>query len=89
MAYCYGETGDIDRYLEILTEVHASRKKVLGAEHPDTINTFCIIVSAHIKRGDTQTATALAKELYELQKKTLGPKHPITLQTQQFLNGQI
>jgi tetratricopeptide (TPR) repeat protein len=58
------------------------RRRVLGPEHPDTLETMNLIRVLYLSRLSTSAqAEPLIKQLLEVQRRVLGPDHPDTLTT--------
>ncbi len=57
------------------------RKRVLGAEHPDTLTSasnLAATLSGQSRYGDAET---IQREVLGVEKRLLGPEHPDTLST--------
>ena len=61
------------------TQVMESRKKVLGAEHPDTLRSMRMLASTYRDQGWWDAAEELEVQVMEIRKKKLGADHPNTL----------
>ncbi|KAM7207997.1 hypothetical protein V8F06_014959, partial [Rhypophila decipiens] len=59
----------------------ALRTKVLGSEHPDTLNTMLGVANAVNQHGNYSEAEQLYRQTLALQTKVLGSEHPDTLNT--------
>ena len=55
------------------------RKKNLGPDHPDTLESASNLAEAYVKAGDLREATRLHEETLKLRLDKLGPDHPDTL----------
>jgi tetratricopeptide (TPR) repeat protein len=55
------------------------RRRVLGPEHPDTLNSMNNLASDYFSEGKYSQAEALHGETLEIKRRVLGPEHPITL----------
>ncbi|KAI0398797.1 P-loop containing nucleoside triphosphate hydrolase protein [Xylaria palmicola] len=56
-----------------------TRKRVLGPEHPDTLNSMSNLASTYWNQGRWKEAETLEVQVVETQKMVLGPEHPNTL----------
>ena len=57
------------------------QKRVLGDEHPDTLNTAGNLALSCSEQGKYAEAEALQREVLAVQKRVLGAEHPDTLRT--------
>ena len=55
------------------------RRRILGAEHPDTLMSMNNLASTYWAQGKTAEAAALQEEVLEKRKRILGAEHPHTL----------
>jgi tetratricopeptide (TPR) repeat protein len=55
------------------------RKKVLGRDHPDTMNSIAMVANAYSLGGQWYKAEKLEVQVMETSKKKLGADHPSTL----------
>ena len=60
-------------------QVIETRKKVLGAEHPDTLTSMANLASTYRNQGRWKEAEELEVQVMEVSKKILGEEHPDTL----------
>jgi hypothetical protein len=60
-------------------EVHEVMMRVLGAEHPDTLNNVNNLAGSLAKQGKHTDAERINREALEVRKRVLGAKHPDTL----------
>lgn len=74
--------------LQQMRELLPLMEKVLGEEHPDTLNTRNLQAQVLSDLGETETVLAKVKELLPLQEKVLGEEHPNTLATR-YLQAQV
>ena len=56
-----------------------ARKKVLGQEHPDTLNSMANLASTFWSQGRWKEAEELGVQVVEARKRVLGQEHPDTL----------
>lgn len=54
-------------------------KKVLGAEHPDTLTSMTNLAHTLKARGNHQSASALMKDYASISYRILGPDYPYTV----------
>jgi putative hemolysin len=55
------------------------RKKLLGAEHPDTLTSMANLASTYGNQGRWNEAEQLEVQVMDMRKKLLGAEHPDTL----------
>jgi hypothetical protein len=56
------------------------RKKLLGAEHPDTLLSMGNLAVTYSNQGKWNEAEQLEVQVLDMRKKLLGAEHPDTLQ---------
>ena len=56
-----------------------TRKRVLGAEHPDTLTSMANLASTYRNQGRWKEAEELNVQVMETRKRVLGAEHPSTL----------
>jgi hypothetical protein len=56
-----------------------SRKRLLGAEHPDTLTSMANLASTYSNQGWWKEAEGLFVQVMESRKRLLGTEHPDTL----------
>jgi Tetratricopeptide repeat len=61
------------------TQVTETSKRVLGAEHPDTLTIMSNLASIYWKQGRWKEAEELDIQVTETRKRVLGVEHPDTL----------
>ena len=54
------------------------KKKLLGAEHPDTLNSMGNLAVTYSNQGRWNEAEQLEVQVMEMRKKLLGAEHPDT-----------
>jgi len=57
----------------------AIRERILGAEHPDTAQTYNNIAAVYVDQGEYAVALKWFKKAYHAVKKILGDNHPDTI----------
>ena len=55
------------------------KKKVLGAEHPDTLSSMGSLASTYLHQGRWNEAEQVEVQVMEMRKKVLGAEHLDTL----------
>ncbi|KAH8587674.1 hypothetical protein B0O99DRAFT_694230 [Bisporella sp. PMI_857] len=63
------------QYIEVLR----AEQRVLGVEHPDTLNTMINLAATYWNQGRLQMAENLEVQVLEIRKRVLGVEHPHTL----------
>jgi tetratricopeptide (TPR) repeat protein len=71
--------GDLTRAVPVLTDVLADRARVLGSDHPDTLNSRHNLAHALQSAGRLDEAVALYQEVLADRARVLGDDHPDTL----------
>ena len=61
------------------------RKKVLGAEHPHTLQSMANLASTYFDQGNLKEAEQLEVQVLYMRKKVLGTEHPHTLRSMENL----
>jgi tetratricopeptide (TPR) repeat protein len=72
----------IGRYQEAEEQFRQSleiRQRVLGPEHPDTLNTMTALANSYFSAGRLDEALTMREEVLTLSRKVLGLEHPQTL----------
>jgi eukaryotic-like serine/threonine-protein kinase len=70
------------RFLQGLWE---TERRVLGADHTNTLETQHTLAAAFFRRNRTNKAVGLLREVLEKQRRLLGPEHPSVLTTMSSL----
>ena len=55
------------------------RKKLLGAEHPDTLRSMANLACTYMHQGRWNEAEKVEVQVMDMRKKLLGAEHPDTL----------
>ena len=78
-ALVLGENGDFNNAEQLHLQVMEMRKKLLGAEHPDTLTAMGNIASTYESQGRWNEAEKLEIQVMDMTKKLLGTEHRDTL----------
>ena len=73
------ENGDWKNAEEMQVQVMDMRKKFLGSEHPDTLESMLILADTYSDLGEWKEAEQLQFQVMDMRKKLLGVEHPDTL----------
>ncbi|MCH8479294.1 MAG: tetratricopeptide repeat protein, partial [Wenzhouxiangella sp.] len=84
-ATAWGELGERERAEAISRETLARRERVLGRDHPETINTRNNLAAVLIQRGALDEAEPLARSVVDWNVARLGPLHPNSLTARNIL----
>jgi hypothetical protein len=71
--------GDYAGTRELLEQAVATRTRVLGTEHPDTLRVTHNLALTFWYQGDLAAARVLLEQVVETSTRVLGPEHPDTL----------
>jgi hypothetical protein len=78
-ALVLGENGDFNNAEQLEVQVMDMRKKLLGAEHPETLSSMANLASTYRDQGRWNEAEKLEVQVMDMRKKLLGAEHPHTL----------
>jgi tetratricopeptide (TPR) repeat protein len=84
--YDQGQYGDAERTFRVVLE---ERERVLGTEHPDTLDARNCLEIALYYGGKYAEAEAEARTLLAIRGKVLGPNHPDTLKARNNLADDL
>src|ERR1700678_156993 len=73
------DAGDWNNAEKLFVQVMDMRKKLLGAEHPDTLTSMANLASTCWNQGRWNEAEQLEVQVMDMRKKLLGAEHPDTL----------
>ena len=76
LASTFGNQGRWKAAEELFVQVMATRKKVLGAEHPSTLTSMANLASTYRNQGRWKEAEELEVRVMATRKKVLGAEHP-------------
>jgi tetratricopeptide (TPR) repeat protein len=79
LADSYDAAGRRDEALKLREQLLSLSRKVLGPEHPDTLNAIPPLADSYDKAGRLDKALKLREQELALYRKVLGPEHPDTL----------
>ena len=72
------ENGDFNSAEQLEVQVMDMRKKILGADHPDTLRSIANLASTYRNQGRWNEAEQLDIQVMDMRKKLLGADHPDT-----------
>ncbi|MET8992843.1 tetratricopeptide repeat protein, partial [Nonomuraea wenchangensis] len=81
------ELADFARAIPLLQQTLADRERVLGSDHPSTLNSRSNLASAHYTAGDLSRAIPLYEQTLGDRERVLGTHHPDTLTSRSNLAG--
>ena len=73
------ENGDLNNAEQLAVQIMNMRKKLLGAEHPDTLTSMANLARIYRDQGRWNVAEQLEVQVMDVRKKLLGAEHPNTL----------
>ena len=79
------ENGDWNNAEQLDSQVMDMRKKLLGAEHPDTLTSMANLAVTYWNQGRWKEAEQLGVQVTDIRKKLLGEEHPDTLASMENL----
>ncbi|CAE6460316.1 unnamed protein product [Rhizoctonia solani] len=79
LALNYSGSGQLNKALDIETQLLSSRKRVLGIDHPDTLQSMNNLASTYSDLGRHNDAEQLEVLVLNARKRVLGVEHPQTL----------
>ncbi|MEV8514232.1 tetratricopeptide repeat protein [Dactylosporangium sp. NPDC051484] len=71
--------GELDEARQLVEQVLANRRRVLGPAHPNTLASITDLAATLSADGDHRTAVALLEDKVALCRRTYGEQHPETL----------
>ena len=77
--YVMRENGDWKHAEQLGIQVFDMRKRLLGAEHPDTLKSMASLARMYADRGNLKDAEQLEVQVLDMRKKLLGAEHADTL----------
>ena len=81
--------GDLTGARMLQARVLAIQRRVLGAEHLDTLQSMNNLAEDLRGLGDLATACSLNEETLDTRRRVLGPEHPNTLESMEQLGGCV
>ena len=85
LASTYQNQGRWNEVEELEDQVMDMRKKLLGAEHPDTLTSMADLASTYRKQEKWNEVEKLEVQVLEMRKKLLDAEHPDTLTSMENL----
>jgi hypothetical protein len=76
-----GALGDLHGARDLLEQILAGYRQVLGEEHPYTLTSVSSLASVHQALGDLDVAHTLHEQALASRRQVLGDDHPDTLQS--------
>src|SRR5271168_561668 len=73
------DAGDWNNAEKLFVQMMDMRKKLLGAEHPETLTSMANLASTYGNQGRWNEAEQLVVQVMDMRKKLLGAEHPSTL----------
>ncbi len=89
MGTVYHNLGLFPRATELEKESLEIRKRVLGADNPETLAVMSDVANDFIDEGQLAEAVKLSREVLDRQRRTLGPENPQTLATVNYLGDAL
>jgi non-specific serine/threonine protein kinase/serine/threonine-protein kinase len=71
--------GIFPKAIAIFLSVLDAQRRVLGADHPDTLDTMTGLSTSYHRAGNYEQAVALEREIMAIRTRVWGPEHPSTL----------
>jgi hypothetical protein len=81
LANAFAQQGKYAEAETLYHDVLAVRRRVLGREHPDTLETAGNLAASLANQGKYAESETLYREVLEVQRRVLGPEHPGMLRT--------
>lgn len=89
LAHLFGEQGDHAGARSLWCEVLSMQCRVLGPEHPDTLQTKANLAATISRQGDYKEAKRLEIDVLKAMRRVLGPTHPRTLSVKDNLERTL
>ena len=86
-ALVFDENGYWDDAEKLMVEVTGVRRRVLGAEHPDTLKSMNNLALTYQNQGRLKEAENLQVDVMDVRRRVLGTEHPDTLTSMNNLAG--
>ena len=81
LATRYAEMGQYDAALPLMRSALATRRRVLGEDHPDTLQSISDMGSLLVSQGKPGDAESYVREALERRRRVLGEEHPDTVRS--------
>ena len=85
LANAYQAIGRFKEAIDLYNKVCSDRERVLGPDHPNTLNSYDGLANAYSSARRLQDAIELHEQVLAARKGVLGPDHPDTLNSQHNL----
>ena len=85
LANAYQAIGRFKEAIDLYNKVCSDRERVLGLDHPNTLNSYDGLANAYSSARRLQDAIELHEQVLAARKRVLGPDHPDTLNSQHNL----
>ena len=79
LARTYASQGNFNKAEQLGVQVLDLRKKLFGAEHPDTLISMENLAGTYTNKGNFKEAEQLGTQILDMRKRLLGVEHPYTL----------
>ncbi|CAI6335436.1 unnamed protein product [Periconia digitata] len=79
LASTYKSQGQLKKAEQLFLQAIETRERVLGDEHPETLNSRANLASTYRKQRRWKEAEKLLLQVTETRERVLGAKHPSTL----------
>jgi len=89
LAVVLGDRGDLTGARQLKEQVLESRRRQLGADHPDTLTAMNSLAGTLKAQGDLPKARQLQEQVLESSRRQLGAEHPDTLTAMNNLAGTL
>lgn len=89
LAHLFGEQGDHAGARSLWCEVLSTQCRVLGREHPDTLQTKANLAATISRQGDYKEAKRLEIDVLKAMRRVLGPTHARTLSVKDNLERTL
>ena len=89
LAHLFGEQGDHAGARALWCEVLSAQARVLGPEHPDTLQTKANLAATISRQGSYDEAKRLEIDVLRAMRRVLGPAHALTLEVEANLRHTL
>jgi hypothetical protein len=81
--------GDLQGARDLHEQVLDAYRRVLGDEHPDTLNSMNNLAATLRGQGDLQGARDLQEQVLDVRRRVLGDEHPDTRTSARVLDADL